>query len=278
MGQLQGQPDSERLSSAIRIEQLIREEDTVAMVRLIGKVAGMDASVPVRRRALMEGLAELTEADGWLWTISVNTPRDSRPSTINLIHDGLSDHQLNGIIEGSLIAGDKPPEDELLANTILDGKHFTRMRRQLVDDKTWYGHPTVRDYRLDRGLDDFLYSFYPLSEGIFSGIGLIRKKGNDYFTERQSRICHIILSNIDWLHRAGIPGHEGKTVPDLTPKQRIVLSYLIQGYKRADIARTLVISEHTVNDHTKVIYRHFNVNSQLGLIRHFTAGDGADQD
>jgi len=38
---------------------------------------------------------------------------------------------------------------------------------------------------------------------------------------------------------------------------------IARGYSNAEIASVLVISVHTVNDHTKKIYRKLNVHSRL---------------
>ena len=48
----------------------------------------------------------------------------------------------------------------------------------------------------------------------------------------------------------------------LTKREREVLELISCGYSNADIAKLLVISEHTVNDHTKKIYRKLNVHSR----------------
>ena len=48
----------------------------------------------------------------------------------------------------------------------------------------------------------------------------------------------------------------------LTKREREVLELISCGYSNADIAKLLFISEHTVNDHTKKIYRKLNVHSR----------------
>ena len=48
----------------------------------------------------------------------------------------------------------------------------------------------------------------------------------------------------------------------LTKREREVLELISCGYSNGDIAKLLFISEHTVNDHTKKIYRKLNVHSR----------------
>jgi len=48
----------------------------------------------------------------------------------------------------------------------------------------------------------------------------------------------------------------------LTAREREVLELIGGGYSNRDIAEILVISEHTVNDYTKKIYRKLNVHSR----------------
>lgn len=66
------------------------------------------------------------------------------------------------------------------------------------------------------------------------------------------------------------PLPEEKAGPDilsvLTPREREVVGLLSIGHTNADIARILVISDHTVKDHIKNIYRKLEVHSRLELI------------
>jgi DNA-binding NarL/FixJ family response regulator len=48
-----------------------------------------------------------------------------------------------------------------------------------------------------------------------------------------------------------------------------VLTLLLNSFDRPMIAQELGLSEYTVADYTKQIYRHFDVRSQLELIRLF---------
>ena len=48
----------------------------------------------------------------------------------------------------------------------------------------------------------------------------------------------------------------------LTKREKEVLELIGQGYANSDIAKILVISDHTVNDYTKKIYKKLNVHSR----------------
>ncbi|MDO4553010.1 MAG: helix-turn-helix transcriptional regulator [Bacillota bacterium] len=62
------------------------------------------------------------------------------------------------------------------------------------------------------------------------------------------------------------PGEEKERLPDLlTRREREVAELLVQGHTNADIAKILIISEHTVKDHVKSIYRKLNVHSRFEL-------------
>lgn len=157
-----------------------------------------------------------------------------------------------------------------LTDILRKGRHFTRTRQQVVPDDVWYKSSNVEKNRLRRGIDHFLYSIYPLDEpGVISAIGMFRHVKRKPFNVRESRIAHILLSEVDWLHRIEMPENKGDGVPQLTPRQRTVLIMLLEGRTAKEIAKLLHISEHTVKDHTKAIYKHFQVGSQVELIGRF---------
>ncbi len=264
---------SKRSRSAMRL----RDEDVRDIVRLLSAVAILEGDHAAKKRALMDGLCKLVEADGWLWTMTrLDLSRDA-PMSLGIMHGGLTDEQVAGWIEMNHDLAHPPPEHVPLGRELRHGHHFTRSRDQLVDDLTWYGHPTVKLYRLQRGIEHSMHSIYPLDEpGVFSGVGLYRQVGRPPFSARQRRIVHIVVGEVDWLHYADLPQDRGREVPALSPRQRVVLVMLLEGRSRGEIARLLHISPHTAHDHTKAVYRHFHVTSQVALIRRFKIGDGRD--
>jgi DNA-binding CsgD family transcriptional regulator len=256
-------------------EQYLAEADVRAMVRLIGEAAGSTADVLIRKRDLMTGLAKLVGADGWLW--SVTRVRNKSPVCCGLLHGGLTQLQLTAWAESSQIIEPALPEHPACCKISMGQHHKTRTRDQLVSDAKWYSNPTVRKYRLEVGIDDFLYSLYPLGEpGFVSAIGLYRHVGRPRFVARDRRLVHIVLSELSWLHSAGLPGDYSKIVPDLTPRRRTVLVMLLNGMSRKEIGSALQISPHTAKDHIEGIYAHFGVSSQIELVRRFYCGDGGD--
>lgn len=59
---------------------------------------------------------------------------------------------------------------------------------------------------------------------------------------------------------------ENDFLQKLSKRELEVVDLIAQGYTNADIAKTLYISAHTVNDHTKNIYRKLDVHSRYELI------------
>jgi DNA-binding CsgD family transcriptional regulator len=253
------------------------EEDVRQIVRLLADVAIMEGDLAAKKQVLMQGLQTMVGADGWLWSVTHVDPGTRVPVCTGLMHAGLDEDQLTGWLEASQSAC-PPPEDEPCFALTRAGKHFTRTRQQLVSDADWYSHPAIIRHRLDRGLDHFLYSVYPLVDAdIFSAIGFFRHTGRLPFDERESRIAHIVLSEVEWLHYAELPGERGHKVPQLTPRQRVVLIMLVEAHDKDKIANLLHLSPHTVKDYMKAIYKHFGVSSQLELIHRFRFGDAGDE-
>lgn len=255
----------------------LSDADVRAIVRLLADVAIVDGGTDEKKQALMDGLRRLVDADGWLWSMTRVDFDTQTPMSVGLLHGGLTDEQITGWIEASQVASTPPPEDAPLAEELKQNRHFTRTRQQVVSDAQWYAHPSVQRYRLRQGIDHFLYSIYPLDDpSEISAIGLFRLRGRPPFSDRDRRLAHILLSEVKWLHYADFPKDHGVLVPELSPRQRVILVMLIEARDKDEIAKLLHISPHTVKDHIKAVYRHFQVNSQLELIRRFRYGDNGD--
>ena len=108
-------------------------------------------------------------------------------------------------------------------------------------------------------------------------VALYRRFDRDLFTARESRIVHIILTEILWLHEQGWPEDRDVEIPRLTPRQRVILNLLLEGQNRKTIVSHLNISLNTVQGYSRKIYTFFGVQSHAHLIHRFQQGNGADQ-
>lgn len=63
-----------------------------------------------------------------------------------------------------------------------------------------------------------------------------------------------------------INGQAVKKDYDLTKSESEIVSYIVRGYKNAEIAKTLFISEGTVKNHLRNIFKKVKVNNRTGLI------------
>jgi len=258
-------------------DNFLSEQDVRSIVALVGEAAGSTDALPVRKRKLMDGLCELIDVDAWVWVQSRIDPKTGEANAVTMMHGGLSDEEVAMVFEASYDHRDPPPENQPFMKLLTEHQHVTRRREQVVDDDTWYGCEHMKRYREPAGLDDFIYSLFKLDGGeVFSGVGLHRRQGRPPFTARETRMAHVVIAEIRWLHYAGLPEHQGKDVPKLTPRLRTVLGLLLEAKPKQTIAHLLDLSPNTVNGYMRDIYRHFKVSTHAELLRHFMAGDGGD--
>ena len=244
--------------------------DVAAIVRLMAGVAAMPAEVAARRRHLLSGLADLVGAEVWAWG-QFRLDDDGVPVYFSFIDDGFANDaqrvlamQPNYTREGGAILAmvlGNPPQ------------HRTRTRGQLVSDTDWYRSPVYLTSRRPADLDEAMFSFYPLGEGTFSGLGMHRRTGRPQFSDRDRCIVHLIMTEVDWLHRTGSNVRGAEHVAELSPRLRQVLLLLLGGDSRKQIARKLNLSEHTIADYLKALHVHFQVNSRGELLARFISGD-----
>ncbi|MDF7825841.1 helix-turn-helix transcriptional regulator [Pontiellaceae bacterium B12227] len=240
-----------------------------AVIKLVGDSAILSGLLETKRRQLISGLAELIDADGWLWTVGRVDPKRNAPMQMDMLFGGLTDHQLAALLDSPTDTTSPSPCDEPLAALVAKGKHFVRSRQQLVSDEVWYNNANTQTYFLEHGIDQCMYAITPKAEQGFSGIGFFRRTDRPPFSERERKLVEIITTQVQWLYASEAPALRGADTEKLTPRLRSVLALLLDGYLCNPIAELLHLSPHTVKGYIRDIYRHFEVNSQLALIKHF---------
>lgn len=256
---------------------VISMEDVEGIVSLLGHVAGMDGPIADRRRALMTGLCRSTGADAWLWVHSRFDRATGQSMFFSALDGGFPDDEQRRINLDLLI---DPRVQDLSSLPIIrtltsSGGHVTLTRPTMLSPEL-YDRPEFAEYRRHSNYDPGSWSLYLIGSDTWSAIGTLVAKGKPPPGDRERAILHLVLGRIDWLHRAGtdVPANS-KELLELSGRQRQVLFLLMGGGSRKEIASKLGISQNTVADYLKSIYRRFSVNSRGELLAKFISGSAS---
>ena len=259
------------------------ETDVRAMVRLLGEVCALRGGYAEKKRRLMDGLCRLIDADAWAWTLACQYEAGKPPVYVGFMNGGFAEEQFPKY----LAAVEHPASAEATIPFINEVREHQRQLTRTIEQISGgrYAHFGRENFERfpaaplwhEAGIGTLMISMHPLDARSASGIGLYRSTDREPFNARESRLAHIVLSEVPWLHAQGWPEDHGAEVPKLAPRARLVLELLLQSHSRKQIAAHLGISENTVAGYVKAIYRQFNVRSHTELLRHFYQGDGGDR-
>ena len=253
------------------------DEKTVRkVVRLIGEVAAMQGGQADKKRALMEGLCKLVKADAWLWTLSCQREPSKPQVYVSFQYGGFSEQEFVKVVQAS-----EHPEmidfaSKLFVELKREKTHLTRRRFQIANKEAFMRSAANLAWKA-ADVGSVILSLRPLDARSSSTIGLYRHYDREEFGPEESRIAHIVLSEVPWLHEQGWPEDRGVSVPSLAKRQRMTLNLLILGQNRKQIADNMAISLNTVQGYIKEVYSFFGVNSHAELMRRFLSGDGKDE-
>ncbi|MFM2242341.1 MAG: hypothetical protein RLZ97_1196 [Verrucomicrobiota bacterium] len=244
------------------------------VVRLLGEVIAAPGGHREKKAMLMGGLCEMIDADAWIWGVGQHDP-ENVPFYVAFDRGNIDDTRFARLMEAvnhpEMAEFARPFSEELA----LTGSHLTRLRQQINRDGSFSGSQAEQAW-LRANIDGVILSCKPLTGGGFSSIGIYRNADRPIFNENESRIAHIVLSEVPWLHMEGWPDERGVSAATLYPRLRTVLNLMIEGWSRKQVAHHLALSENTVHGYVKEIYRHYGVHSHAELVKRFSKGDGGD--
>ncbi|GAA5494222.1 hypothetical protein Rhal01_00380 [Rubritalea halochordaticola] len=251
---------------------MLEESDVRKMVRLLAETVAVDVGHAAKKRYLMNGLCRLVDADSCVWALGCHINPGEPQVYVSFLHEGFEEERFTKLIsaaEHPVMGKVVEPFFQELADT---GQHLTWTREQ-IDPKGLAMRDGIRELWEDADIGSLVMSYYPLDQDSTSSVVFYRRLSQAAFSERDRRIIHIILGEVSWLHLTGWPNDRGASVPELSPRQRVVLNLLLEGMGRKQIAHQLEITENTVSGYIKEIYRHFSVNSHAQLVRRMLAAD-----
>ena len=248
----------------------IAYDDVCGIARIVSEAGDprLDRSVTARKRAFVEGLARLVNADVYVWSQAVINPDvPGDVMTTSLIDGGWRDEQQQTLVYQALT--NLPFATEMQAEFIkaaVGDVPKTFVRGELLKEDRW---KEIRGVWEETGLDFLLMYAYPLGKGNFSAVGLHRQQGKPDFSAQETAIVELALGHVDWLHQRQADDAVNESVVQLSPRQRQVLMMLLAGQSLKEIARQLDLSDHTVGDYVKQLHKLFDVASRAELQARF---------
>lgn len=97
-----------------------------------------------------------------------------------------------------------------------------------------------------------------------AAIGFLRKDGERHFMNRDMWILAYLKKTIEHLYLLN-RYVEPMRLSHITAREEELLHYVCKGYKNAEIARQLFVSENTVKKHLQNLYRKLQVTSRTQL-------------
>ena len=256
-------------------EFTLPEQDVRKIVNLLGRIIAAPGDLHEKRRLLMDGLCGIIDARAWIWGMWVYLP-DEPPTHVGLIHSGFDDERFVAFMN----AANHPDMERVARHSNLElqarGVQLTRTRHQM-DPQGLLADTAAGACWRKADIDDLITSMRPMAGGGVSGIGIYRELDKPHFTERETKIAHIILSEVPWLHFHAFPDKQSQEITNLYPRHRTVLNCLCEGWPRKKIADHLGLSTNTIHGYSKAIFKHFGVHSQSELVARFAKGDGGDR-
>lgn len=256
---------------------LLEEGDVRSLVQLLGEVVLVKGDLAAKRVHLMRGLCRILGADAWAWSM-VHMESGEPPRQVVFLHDGVPQDRFHDYVHALEHPDMKWALGKFVSECLAAGRPFTRRDAQVLPDTFERLAADSDAFKAWQrvGFRSFMLLAWPLAGGGYSGVGIYRRSSRPDFSARESRIAHIVLTEIPWIHEEGWSGERGRTLGTLSPRLREILHLLVQGRARKAIASDLGLSLNTVHGYVRDIYGHFHVNSHAGLIAHFTRGDGGD--
>lgn len=225
---------------------------------------GNEGQVP-SKRYLMNGLCEIVEADGWLWTLGNHPEPDEHLAFGGFLTGGL-DEECMAKFARALQHPDSAKATVEFYATAQSSKQQVTMDEDEMDPKRYALTGELGELWQATGLGPTILSALFIDDHSVSVVGLYRKNDRPKFNEREKMISHLILSGVKWLHRSGWPEDRKAMIPELTLKQQTVVALIWLGMSHKKISRVMEIAEGTVRKHAQAVYAAFRVSDKAELL------------
>jgi DNA-binding CsgD family transcriptional regulator len=246
----------------MRRSETVGITEVQAMLRLVAETAELWYDPNLQRRYTVESLCRLLPAKAGVCFTFGDILMGGEGSCGSMVQCGLDESQ-ERLIKAYLATG-IPADPALPKLADITAPVVVARRSELVPDKIWYASPYYTDLRDPLGLDDTLYAKITVP-GKVIGLSLLRAKGDEPFTERQSQLVDLCLSQMAWPFQPDDKLTDPR-LASLQPRLRKVMQHLLDGDGEKQVAAKLGLSRHTVHEYVKMIYQQLGVSSRSELL------------
>jgi DNA-binding CsgD family transcriptional regulator len=249
----------------------ISSHDYEAAIALLARLAEPKggAAIPERKRQFASGVATIIGADAWSWSsIAIDHENPGIFATSCQIGDGWQSEAEQAHLHVLLASqhGDGMPQTPAYS-ALLARTPATFLLRELLRSKPGAASEG----------EQLLLSFFPIDEDAATQVMFYRRSPRADFALREKQIVGMLFGQVEWLHRHGVHPQAQQQVLKLSPRERQVLTLMLNGDSRKKIAAKLGIREYTVAGYQKKLHRSFGVTSRAELQAHFFFGGQSEQ-
>jgi DNA-binding CsgD family transcriptional regulator len=247
----------------------LRVADVRAVFGLIGECRELGDDPVLWRRHLLVGLGRLT---GGGFCVAAEIGDGTQPSRYDLGTVDLGAD--NGFNRTYWLQALAEFVTDAFFNPLMNA-YFDRAepgvvlpRADLVTDREWYSSFCYQGVQRTLGADASLLCIRPIrnTRDDYCGLYLLRPIGERDFNGRQRAIAAEAMAMVTPLVGGPLARFHEPAPADLSPRLRQVLRRLLEGDSDKQIAAQLRISRYTVNQYTKMVYRHFGVSARSELL------------
>lgn len=244
-------------------------DDVVRLLLAVTDIEQQYVEIEQRRVTILQKIARLLSAEAGFWGWGRGHPIDSSLAPVVGIPFGFTPGEWTVIMEASLDDDGQSMGARPIAERLRVDPQVTVTRSMLWADEQWVATSTYLRHLAPIGWSDWMTSVHYLADDTWCCLTLWRRIGEPPFGEAEARLLDLALAGIRWLHPRISEAIPPQAFVDLSPRQRMVMMYLLDGLSRKQIASTLGVSLHTVNDHVKSLYERFGINSATELAARF---------
>lgn len=224
------------------------------MLEAVYKISNIDPAQQ-KEQLKLEILHVLAEYFGYehalFWDVIKNDLQET-PTCLNI-----KDYTLNDYLTIYKYYDPLYPSNRLSQPAIQRMKHNNEISS---DKQRFYANYFLHSHSYKDEMVMYLYE----NDLPIAAIGFLKKEGETHFTNRDLWILVYLKKTIENLYL--LNRHVGPIkLSHITAREEELLHYVCMGYKNAEIARQLYVSENTVKKHLQNLYRKLQVTSRTQL-------------